>query len=350
MKAIINNIPAFDATKGTTGSFITNTYITGYKLIITDMSGVNAYDGDIIPDYSNEFTIPANTLKNNSTYFLRVVTYEEYGDIKKEYTSDPVTIMCFPKPETFKLSIDFGSGKYKLRNTMLELGVDYIQGDSDKLDFYYIVVTDNIGNEIYKSENIYNIEEYVQINNLIDGSNYDVCGYGKTINGMSIYTEIVTITTNFVMNETFTMLKANNNRLDACVDIETTIKNVLYRLDKDPESYSVDANGITSLDLTDNTLEYYDGFMLYDNFSLFLECEPDILQDHIILNLNGGEIVLVYDHNEKGLPYFEFRYNGKILVINRNKEGKEFTVLDRIFQIIIYRDGGEIQIKINNKA
>jgi len=345
LKAIINNIPAFDVTEGTTGSFITNTYITGFDLYITDKLGNPIHDnGDTWYEATstNEFTIFGNSgLENGKEYLLYVVTYEEVG---KEYTSDSVIIKCFSAPD-FELNIYSDSQQYTLKNTILNIGVNYSQAENEELNFYYLVVTDASNNVIYQSENVYNEDKYVQVNDLEDNSNYSVCGYGETVNGMIIETSKINVTTSFVKNETFTMLKASNNERNACVDIDAKIKNILYRLENPNEVYD---DTFTSIDLTNNVLEYYDGFSLYNNFSLYLEYVSNA-QKSVVLDLNDGEIVLVYGRGEENFSYFEFRYNGKILIIDKDKDGNSFTTNNNVFEIIIYRNDDEIQIDIKNK-
>ena len=349
MKAIVNNIPAFDATIGTSGSFVTNTPITGFDIIITDKETGSLAYSDEIRKSTNKFTILqdslGNKLENNKTYLLKIKTYELDGG---EFESDPVIIMCISSP-TFKIVLNdevFESGEFKLRSSILDVGVEYSHASED-LDYYYVVLEQAFSIP-QKSKYVYDKAKHIKLNDLKDDTTYRITVCGQTVNGMTITSSTITINSKFAKNETFVMMKANNNHKNACVDINTSIKNVLYRADKEIEMHGEISGSLkrTAVNLSDNVLEYYDGFTLYNTFSLFLEYYPASSKERV-LNLNDGEIVLVYGL-EDSKPYFEFRYNGKILLIKKDREGKDLSTRD--FYIIIYRnDIGEIKIDIRNK-
>ena len=344
MKAIINNIPAFDATKGTTGSFITNTYITGFDLIIMDKTNTTKICDDIeVRESVNVFTIPANILSNNETYLLRIKTYEEDG---REFISDPVIIECISEP-SFDLLLNetLVNDIYISRSSTLDVGVQYSHA-TEKLNYYYVIID---GLDSYKSKNIYGDDRHTKIYDLRDNRSFRITAYGQTVNGMNLESKTITVNTSFIKNETFATLKASNNYKNACVDINASIKNVLYRFKNgDPEFIDELTSNIerTAVDLSNNVLEYYDGFTLYNTFSMFLEYKPTSNKE-LVLNLNNGEIVLVYGI-EESKPYFEFRYNGKILIVNKDADGNSLET--GTFYIVIYRnDNEEIKIDIRNR-
>lgn len=347
MKPIINNIPAFDAKKGTTGYFIVNAPITSLDLIITDKDDTSiVVYSEKIDNPSNKFTIlpciPASQkLLNNNSYLLKIITHETDGN---SFESDPVIIKCIETP-TFNLLLNetLVDGEYTLRGSILDVGVEYLH-ESEELNYYYVVL-ENIYEKPKESNYVYDKTKHIKINDLKDDATYEITAYGQTVNGMNIVSSTI-IKTSFVKNETFVMLKASNNYKNACVDINTNIKNVLYKLEKGDETkYYSDSENI-AVDLSDNVLEYYDGFTLYNTFSIFLEYCPTSNKE-LVLNLNNEEVVLVYGL-ESSKPYFEFRYNGKILIIKKDREGNALSVGN--FYIIVYRnDTGEIKIDIKNK-
>ena len=340
MKPIIDYIPIFDKNFGTNGSFITNSYITGYKIEIKDTSNVSVYI-DTVNESSNKFTIPADTdLVNGENYILTITTYEENG---KEYTSDPVIIKCCTTPE-FELSV-YSGADYFLKSTILNTTVTYSQSEDEELNYYYVVVKDKNDKTIFTSDYIYNIQEYAEINDLNDNSIYYVTAYGKTINGMDIQSKTVKVITMFSKNELPMTLKGENNYKNASIDLGISVRNMLYRLEKAEKYTNVYDRGI---DLSDNTLEYYDGFSIDDDFSMAIEYTPTSSKGTVLL-LNNNEVKLFFKTLNNS-PYFEFYIKEKMLVIDRDENDVKFSLIsnftDHHYRIAFRRINGNFDIKI----
>lgn len=291
MNPIICDLPAFDKNKGTVGKFITSGQIYQHEVIIKDnKTGEELYSFLSEPNNRlNRFEIPAfqdNTIKNGCCYQLFIKVWENQND-NKSYTSAPKIIKCASTPD-FQLDITPAENTgYTLNSATLKVGVNYVPESRDaeieQLNEYYITVKQNSdGKEIYKSRLMYNVNEQVEINDLENQEAYTVAAHGKTINGMEIKTNDVTVNIDYEPCEDTSVLTAKNDAENACILLNSSITNILYKTKK-PPIYT------PSVDLTDNTLEYYKGFNIASDFSMYIKYYPKS-PDNEIINLNNNHI------------------------------------------------------------
>lgn len=338
MKPIINKIPVFDATKGfQNGVFRTGSQIDSYKLQIYDMTdSVIIYNSGTISGNINNFAIPKNVLNNNNTYLVYIIVSEN----NKEYKSDALVIKCVPTP-SFKLNIDYGT-QYTLRSSFIDVGVKYIdnasEGFKEQLNEYFITVTDTNGNEIYRSDLIYDIDDNVEIVNLTNGNTYIVTGYGTTIGGMKLETNPVTVNVNYEESKDSSVLSAYNDRKNACIRLESKIDGVVYDIDNEP-SFN------PQFDLTGNRLRYNQGLAIDGDFSLLIKYRPTIY-NICFLKLNNGEIRINYRLTDNNVPYFEVITKDKSVIVNKNSDGNAFSSIGNLEEINSY--GYTIQLSRKN--
>ncbi|MCI8306718.1 MAG: hypothetical protein HFH14_01590 [Lachnospiraceae bacterium] len=294
MKPILCDVPAFDKNQGTTGTFITNEQIYQHEIIIKDADAQNILYSKISApnERLNRFVIPSltdvNTIKNGCTYRLYIAVWK--NENSTPYVSDPVNIKCASIPDfTLDISYEDNMG-YTLKGTTLNVGVIYTPNRQDKepeqLNEYYVTVTeanDNNNVEIYRSGLLYDINEKAEINDLENGKKYIVTAYGKTINGMEISTEPLPVNVKYERCEDSSVLTVTNDRNNARVILNSSIDNILYRTDKPP------VYNPSSVDLTENALEYYDGFNLNSDFSMYVKYSPTA-PDNAVINMNNGHI------------------------------------------------------------
>lgn len=345
MKPIINKIPVFDATKGfQNGVFRTGSQIDSYKLQIYDMTdSVIIYNSGVISGNINNFAIPKNVLNNNNTYLVYIIVSEN----NKEYKSDALVIKCVPTP-SFSLNIDYNT-QYTLRSSFLDVGIKYTdnasEGFEEQLNEYFITVADTNGNEIYRSDLIYDIDDNVEIVNLTNGNTYIVTGHGTTIGGMKLETNPVTVLVNYEECKDSSVLSAYNDRKNGCIRLESKVDGVVYDIDKNPIFNP-------QFDLTGNALRYNQGLSIQGDFSLLLKYRPTI-PNICFLKLNNGEIRVNYRLTDVNIPYFEVITKDKSVIINNNSDGNIFSSIDSLSNINSYgytiklsRKDNQIYIKI----
>ena len=337
MKPIINKIPVFDATKGfQDGIFRTGSQIDSYKLQIYDITDSVIIYSNTINGNINNFSIPKNVLNNNNMYLVYITVSEN----NKVYKSDAIVIKCVPTP-SFSLNIDYNT-QYTLRSSFLDVGIKYTdnasEGFEEQLNEYFITVADTNGNEIYRSDLIYDIDDNVEIVNLTNGNTYIVTGYGTTIGGMKLETNPVTVNVNYEESKDSSVLSAYNDRKNGCVRLESKVNGIIYDIDNEP-SFS------PQFDLTGNRLRYNQGLTIDGDFSLLLKYRPTIY-NVCFLKLNNGEIRINYRLTNNNVPYFEVITKDKSVIVNKNSGGNAFSSIGNLEEINSY--GYTIQLSRKN--
>ena len=334
MKPIINKIPVFDAAKEIEVTFKTDTQIMSFDVEIYDENDTELiYNNVGNINKQNKFIIPPNVLTNNRVYIIYISITEkptnQYGSHKK-FVSDPQQIKCVPTP-SFSLNIDYNT-QYTLRSSFLDVGIKYTdnasEGFEEQLNEYFITVADTNGNEIYRSDLIYDIDNNVGIVNLANGNTYIVTGYGTTIGGMKLETNPVTVYVNYEECKDSSVLSAYNDRKNGCVRLESKIDGVVYDIDNEP-SFS------PQFDLTGNRLRYNQGLAIDGDFSLLVKYRPTIY-NVCFLKLNNGGIRVNYRLTDEHIPYFEVITKDKSVIINKNSDGNIFSSIGNLAAINSY--------------
>lgn len=332
MKPIINKIPVFDATKGIEVTFKTDTQIMSFDVEIYDENDTELiYNNVGNINKQNKFVIPPNVLTNNRVYIIYLSITEAINqDDRHKFVSDPQQIKCIPTP-SFSLNIDY-STQYTLRSSFLSVGIKYTdntsEGFEEQLNEYIITATDTNGNEIYRSDLIYDIDDNVEIANLTNGNTYIVTGYGTTIGGMKLETNSVTVYVNYEECKDSSVLSAYNDRKNACIRLESKVNGIIYDIDNEP-SFSPQFN------LTGNRLRYNQGLAIDGDFSLLVKYRPTIY-NVCFLKIKNEEIRVNYRLTDKYIPYFEVITKDKSVIINKNSDGNIFSSIGNLEDINSY--------------
>lgn len=332
MKPIINKIPVFDATKGIEVTFKTDTQIMSFDVEIYDENDTELiYNNVGNINKQNKFLIPPNVLTNNRVYIIYLSITEAINqDDRHKFVSDPQQIKCIPTP-SFSLNIDY-STQYTLRSSFLSVGIKYTdntsEGFEEQLNEYIITATDTNGNEIYRSDLIYDIDDNIEIANLTNGNTYIVTGYGTTIGGMKLETNSVTVYVNYEECKDSSVLSAYNDRKNACIRLESKVNGIIYDIDNEP-SFSPQFN------LTGNRLRYNQGLTIDGDFSLLVKYRPTIY-NVCFLKIKNEEIRVNYRLTDKYIPYFEVITKDKSVIINKNSDGNIFSSIGNLEDINSY--------------
>lgn len=332
MKPVINKIPVFDATKGIEVTFKTDTQIMSFDVEIYDENGTELiYNNVGNINKQNKFVIPPNVLINNRVYIIYLSITEAINqDDRHKFVSDPQQIKCIPTP-SFSLNIDYNT-QYTLRSSFLSVGIKYTdntsEGFEEQLNEYIITATDTNGNEIYRSDLIYDIDDNVEIANLTNGNTYIVTGYGTTIGGMKLKTNSVTVYVNYEECKDSSVLSAYNDRKNACIRLESKVNGIIYDIDNEP-SFSPQFN------LTGNRLRYNRGLAIDGDFSLLVKYRPTIY-NVCFLKIKNEEIRVNYRLTDKYIPYFEVITKDKSVIINKNSDGNIFSSIENLEDINSY--------------
>ena len=292
VKPIVNEIVAFDATVGTTITFIANggDQITGNQIKIVTNSGsteTTVYT-NTVTSYELSHIIPASIgLQNGNYYKLMVRTLDILGNTSEWSNYQP--FYCYTTPT---LSFNLYEGQ-TLRVSNYNVVLTYSQNESEKVD-YAIIKLYNANNVLISSSgNLYNsttppLTFSTTISRLENHSQYNLEGTVVTVNGT-----IVKTTVKFYVN--FNTIIADTDltlTLDACNGFvnarSSMISNLVGKSNPTPATY-IDYEMVDLLCPPDIENERYskwvkwdDGLLIPTNFLLRLWFYPAKQPYHIL--------------------------------------------------------------------
>ena len=200
VKPIINEIVAFDATVGTTITFLANggdqVYANKIKVVLNDGNETTVYESPKTITYELSNTIPPNVLQNGNYYKVNVITYDVLGN-----TSPPSNYQPFYCYKTPLLTLNISEGQ-TIRTPNLQIVLTYNQAQGEKVDYAQIDVYNGNNVLISSSGNLYN-SDYPPLNfkhdvfGLENHSQYYIQGTTVSVNGTVTQTNKVLFYTNF---------------------------------------------------------------------------------------------------------------------------------------------------------
>ena len=200
VKPIINEISAFDATIGTTITFMANggdqVYANKIKVVLNDGNETIEYESPKTVTYDLKNTIPPNILQNGQYYKVNVITYDVLGNTSPASNYQP--FYCYKTP---LLSLNITEGQ-TINTPNKQIVLTYSQSEGEKVDYAQIDVYNGSNILISSSGNLYN-SDYPPLNfthdvfGLENHSQYYIQGSVVTINGTIVKTDKVLFYTNF---------------------------------------------------------------------------------------------------------------------------------------------------------
>lgn len=159
----------FDAKKEYIFKFVYNNgniVPTHNRLKIMKLSGETVYDRKITT-YKFEHRLPPNTLTNGEEY--KFVIYIENDD-RKEFSSNTYYFGCLDTPV---MSVNNIPNDNIIESSEYRFSISYSQAQGVKPDFIQVILQDSNGNEILRSDNIYNMTNFTYgIKYLKEETNY----------------------------------------------------------------------------------------------------------------------------------------------------------------------------------
>ena len=200
VKPIINEITAFDATVGTTITFLASggdqVYANKIKVVLNDGNETTAYESQKTVTYELKNTIPPNVLQNGKYYKINVITYDVLGNESPPSNYQP--FYCYKTP---LLTLNITNGQ-TINTPNTQIILTYNQAQGEKLDYAQIDLYNSSNLLISSSGNLYNTDyppltfkhDVFGLNN---HSQYYVQGTTVSVNGTVTQTNKVLFYTNF---------------------------------------------------------------------------------------------------------------------------------------------------------
>ena len=227
VKPILNEIVAFDATVGTTITFIANGGDQVVKNTIKVVLNNDSAQEQIVYQHDNqsyEFinTIPANVLQNGQYYRLSVRTYDVLGNTSPWSNSQP--FYCYKTP---LLTFNINDGQ-TITTSNLHIEMTYNQAQNEKIDYAQIEVFNSSNILISSSGSLYN-SDYPPITfshdvfGLNNHSQYFIQGMVVTINGTVTKTDKIGFYTNYGTIVDHTTLTATLDSCNGYVNLQSSV-------------------------------------------------------------------------------------------------------------------------------
>lgn len=188
MASITVNTPdAFDASGEYKVSFrYEGNQCIANRIVVYDSSSNAEVFNERIISFSLSHTIPAGTLTNGHSYYIKITAYYKNGNDEESVTSSSSSVFyCLATP-TWEIR-DITDGQI-VANSSLQIGVNYAQADGDVIDEFIIVVYTASHTVFYQSSALYDAADTVTVTGLNDDAAYYIRAYGRTVKGLAFDT------------------------------------------------------------------------------------------------------------------------------------------------------------------
>lgn len=279
-KPILNQVPAWDATKGYTFTFnvVGGTQVAGSVLTIRDNeTNVIVYQ-HTESSYRFENTIPANILTNGINYNASLVTLDI--NLNQSVESNVIQFYCYSSPEISFINIPSGD---VIPSSDFPFEATYSQDEGELLNTYRFTLYNASQVQISTSGTMYatNIQSSYQgdtiltplaytFSGLSDNTTYYIKVDGLTVNGTQVTTGMVQFVVRYEVPSAFAQLTAINNCDKGYIRLESNV--VLIDGTAFPEPIYIDNEKI---DVTrDGSYVLFDkGYEISNDFTMQLWIE-----------------------------------------------------------------------------
>lgn len=232
-KPTLNQVPAWDATKGYTFTFnvVGGTQVAGSILTIrNNETNVIVYQ-HTESSYRFENTIPANILTNGVNYNASLITLDI--NLNQSVQSNVIQFYCYSSPDISFINIPVGD---VIPSSDFPFEATYSQDEGEQLNTYSFSLYNASQVRISTSGTMYatNIQSSYQgdtiltplaytFSGLADNTTYYIKIDGLTINGTSVTTGMVQFVVRYQTPSAFAQLTAVNNCDNGYIRVESNV-------------------------------------------------------------------------------------------------------------------------------
>lgn len=335
-KPIIINIPAFDATVGTTIHFTwKGTQAFQNELIIRDsetLEIVYKYKTDrnmLLRHEMNLLLGSANTdvtgtLQNGKQYQATITVFDKNGI--QSSASDPSTFWCFSNPTLRITNENVLNGI--ITTSSLYLSFFYSQNEGEVLNEYYVELFDETRQLVHSSQIYYgsNSEEYLEyrIEGLLNNHSYYTNIHIKTTHGIELETGLIPFSVKYDKMGAGALIYlrdlGNGN-----VSIGSNFKIIDVKANPDPPTFINNEE----IDLRDpnSWVNFFDGFDIEGNYEMKIGLRA-VKDNFYVLCKDGDKEVLKITYKYYDIDYeddVERKYYYRADIYNDNQNVTVFT-------------------------
>lgn len=238
-------------------------------------------------------TIPANTLINGILYSVTVCVTDTNG--VNSSVSEPVLFYCYTTP-TFKINI---STNQIIESASYQVEISYEQSEGEQLQSFQVSLYDLNKQLIYSSSTRYDSSLAVTIGNLEDNTSYYIRATGETINHMSVDTDFILFSVDYILPSMYSYIVVENIRDEGYMKITSNVLSIEgMTLDgSDPiyinDDYIDTVNG--------SKIAFNHGYKIADNFYLRIVIRPCGINASPLIMSNGSKNIVITER--RGIFY-----------------------------------------------
>lgn len=245
--------------------------------------------------------LPANILTNGTTYNVSIAVVCSNGTTS-DY-SDTVLFTCYSTP-SFSVSIN---SNQVVESSSIPVYISYNQSEGEQLQYFTLYLYDSNKNIIDRSGTKYDIDSSFSFGNLQDNTAYYVSASGQTVNHMSISTDLIPFTVDYITPTYYSLVTAENVKDGGYVQISCHLVSVEGTTDGEPiyidDEYVDTKNG--------PNVRFDEGFIISNDFTI---CASGygFLQNELLMkamNKSGNSVQIwirkgKYDVNDDSEKWF----------------------------------------------
>lgn len=294
---------AFDATNAQTFLFgvVGGDQVTENQLTIINQATNAIVYQETQTTFLYQHTVPAGTLTNGVYYSASVITYNANGTASSPSSS--IQFYCYSTPTFVFSNIPTNN---VIRNTSYNFEITYDQTEDELLNSYSIVLYDAQQIELATSGVKYvgtsltppTVVSYL-FSGLNDDTNYYIQGFGQTIEGTNISTELIEFIVNYETPNLYSAIELSNNCSGGYVTVQSNLIGI------DGESYPIPpvyADDNTVVDTTEGGyyVKWDSGYNIVGDFVLSLWGRDFNINSTIInlSNSSGDSMIIAYRQDD----------------------------------------------------
>lgn len=257
------------------------------RIVVYDSSSNAEVFNERITSFSLSHTIPAGTLTNGHSYYIKITAYYKNGNDEESVTSSSSSVFyCLATP-TWEIR-DITDGQI-VANSSLQIGVNYAQADGDVIDEFIIVVYTASHTVFYQSSSLYDAADTVTVTGLNDDAAYYIRAYGRTVKGLAFDTRTdhpndLIIHISYATPSFYSPVYLENIRDGGYVKVSTNVASIEGVSDSGSEIVYIDNE---FADLRNDSVSFLKNIDVSGNFTLFVKGYSFVV-NALVVELSGG--------------------------------------------------------------
>lgn len=293
----VNSIAAFDSAneRKITFRYEGNQCIANTITVYNSSTNASVYSHRVT-SFALSHTIPAGTLTNGVSYYVKITAHYMDGSNESSVTSAASNIfMCLATPTWSFAGITNDS---IVNNATLSLTMTYVQAQNEEMNEFYIEVYTASHNLFHQSTAIYDVSSAYTVTGLEDDSVYYLRAHGTTVNGLVVDTRDlnpndIKITVSFTLADVYSLAYLENLPDRGVIRVSLNVASIEGKSGSGQDITFVDNEYV---DLTDDSLIFNENIRVSGDYAFLIEGKDFSINQEIfkLESLDKKDTVTVY--------------------------------------------------------